>query len=410
MFDLDSWQEIISTLRKNRLRTILTAISVFWGILMLILLLGAGKGLENGARSNFSDNSKNKVWVSHGNTTMPYAGFNMGRHINLEKNDYINIKNKYHEIDKITYAYNIWGGNLVEFKGNYNWFSFRTVDEKYLSISNSYIKQGRFINPIDMKQCRKVAVIGMKVKQTFGENEKYLGEYIIYNDIPFKIVGIFNDDHWEWETNRIYIPVTTAQKLFGSENEIHDIIYTSGDYTFQQTEATAEDIRNNFARKYNFHPDDQGAIHIWRNGKEYERTFQLFRGISIFIWIIGIGTLLAGIIGVSNIMLIIVKERLKEFGIRKAIGASPGSIIQQIIMESILITSIAGYAGIITGNLILDMLKKNIPPGEFFQDPEVGLGVAIWATIILIISGTLAGYLPARYAAKVKPVEVLTNE
>jgi putative ABC transport system permease protein len=407
MLDLDQWQEIFSTIRKNRLRTFLTGFSVAWGIFMLVILLGSGNGLAKGIIYNFSD-AKNSIWMWGDRTNTAAGGFNAGRQISLNNEDLKMVGHKLQGIENLTARYNLWGSR-VSYKNNYGDFDLQAIHPGHQTIEAIQLQEGRLLNNFDIKEYRKVAVIGKLLKEQIFKDEDPIGKYMIVRGIPFQVVGVFSDTH-EQEMKRFYIPITVAQKTFITKNEVGVIAFTAGDASPDEAVRMVDNLKLQFARKYNFAKDDSRAIGSWNAVKEYQQMQALFNGINLFVLIIGIFTIIAGIVGVSNIMLIVVKERTKEIGIRKALGAKPVSIIFLILQESILITSIAGYIGLVLGVALLEGVAKAMPATEFFRNPGVDFKVAIGATLMIIIAGAIAGFIPARKAANIKPVVALHDE
>ena len=408
MLDLDQWHEILSTIRKNKLRTFLTGFSVAWGIFMLVILLGSGNGLAKGIIYNFSD-AKNSVWMGGGQTSTAYGGFNAGRRIELNNED-VNLVDKMFDddIENLSGRYGLWG-SMVSYKNNYGEFEVQAIHPGHQNTEAIKLISGRLLNNPDIKQYRKVAVIGKLLKEQIFKDEDPIGKYINVRGIPFQVVGVFDDIH-EGETKRLYIPISLAQKTFITKNQVQSLSFTTGDATVKEAEQMIEEIKAKMARKYDFDPDDTRAMWSWNALENYQQMQALFKGINIFVLVIGIFTIIAGIMGVSNIMLIVVKERTKEMGIRKAIGARPSSIIWMILQESILITSIAGYFGLVLGVILLEVVAKAMPASDFFRNPGVNFNVAIGATIMIVIAGAIAGYIPARKAANIQPVVALHDE
>ena len=410
MLDIDSWQEIFGTIKKNKLRTFLTGFSVAWGIFMLIILLGSGKGFENGVKKQFAGDAVNSIWVYSGRTSMAYKGFKPGRIIRFTNKDYNDTKRKIKQVEYISSRYGIGGSHSIAYKDKYGAFDIVTVhpDTKFLEMVN--IKKGRFVNNIDIKEYRKITVISSIVKEAlFDENVEAIGKFINVNNIPFKVVGVFEDEN-ERDNSRVYLPISTAQKVFNGQNRIRNLAFTTKNVSPKQSKKLAEKVRAQFAARHKFNKEDKSAIFINNNIDNFRQANNLFTGISLFIWIIGIGTIIAGIVGVSNIMIIVVKERTKEIGIRKAIGATPQSIINQILLEAILITGIAGYFGLVFGVGLLLLISSNLKGTEFFLNPQVDFRIAVSATLLLIFSGALAGYFPAKRASKIKPIVALRDE
>jgi putative ABC transport system permease protein len=408
MLNLDQWQEIFSTIRKNKLRTFLTGFSVAWGIFMLVILLGSGNGLAKGVMYNFSD-AKNSIWMGGGQTSKAYNGLNSGRSIELTNEDLKLVREKYKNIDNLSARYGIWGNNVISYKNNYGDFNIQAIHPGHQVIEAIELLQGRLLNNLDIKEYRKVAVIGKSVREQLFKDEDPVGKYLLVRGIPFQVVGVFGDIH-EGETTRLYIPISLAQKTFITKNRIGALTFTAGDASVAESNQMIDEIKETMARKYNFDPEDTRAMWSWNALKEYQQMQALFKGINLFVMIIGIFTIIAGIVGVSNIMLIVVKERTKEIGIRKAIGARPASIILLILQESILITAIAGYLGLVAGVALLEVITKMMPATDFFRNPGVNFKVAISATIMIIIAGAIAGFIPARKAANIQPVVALHDE
>lgn len=404
---VEIWQEISSTISKNKLRTILTGFSVAWGIFILMILLGTGKGLENGVNKQFGKDAVNSLWFNGGKTANAYQGIQPGKDIKFTNEDFNFLKQKLINYESISSRLNLWGISQINYKKNYGSFSIRGCNPGMLMSEKVNIIKGRFVNEIDVKESRKVACVGhMLVKELF-KTEDPMGKEIKINDISFKIIGVYNDNGGERDNRRAYIPVTTAQKAFTGENKIDQIVLTLPQEEMNKSEQIAQSITMLLSQRHHFDPEDKKAVFVWNNFKEYQKVIGVIIGIRIFVWIIGIGTLIAGIVGVSNIMIIAVKERTKEIGIRKAIGATPVSIISLVLLESVIITSFAGYIGMTLGIAILEIAKKLIPDADYFSNPDVDIKTALYATLLLVMAGLIAGFFPARKAAKVEPIEAL---
>jgi putative ABC transport system permease protein len=409
MFDIDKWQEIFSTIDKNRMRTFLTGFSVAWGIFMLIILLGSGKGLQNGISSQFKRDAVNQIMFGSGTTSKPYNGLKAGREIRFDNRDYDFLKNSVNGVEEVTGRYYMWQNRVISYKKEYGVFDLIACHPDNLDLENAGIKEGRYINEIDIQKRRKVAVIGEPVQQGLFKNGKDpIGEYIKINNISFLVVGVFTDPS-ERDRTRAYIPISTAQMISGGGNQIHNFAITSN-LSAAESETLEKTLRADFAKRHNFDKDDTNAMWMWNTLKEYKKFLNLFLGIQIFVSIIGAFTIIAGVVGVSNIMIIVVNERTKEIGIRKAIGATPYSIVGMILFEAILITSLAGYIGLISGVGLLSLISSVLPQNDFFLNPEVDFTVAIVSTIVLILAGSLAGLMPALKAARIRPVVALRDE
>jgi len=419
MFDYDKWQEIFATIRKNKLRTFLTMFGVFWGIFMLMILMGSGNGLENGVKENFAGWATNAGFLWSNRTTMPYEGMQAGRYINFDNRDREALLNEIDGIEYLAPRLNLhsWNsGNNISH--NEKSGSFRVTGDypEYQKIQIVDMAMGRHINKKDIENRRKVAVIGNYVRKVLFEEEEPIGNYIKINGIYFQVVGVFKSkrrsEQAERDEQSIFIPFTTFQQAFNAGNRIHWFAYTAKSNT-SVTEVETK-MYQVLKERHKIHPDDNNALGGENLEEEFGQITRLFNGIDIFVWIVGIGTLLAGVIGVSNIMLIIVKERTKEIGIRKSIGATPGSIVGMIIHESVFITLIAGYIGLVLGNLLIATISHLIESSGadtgMFKNPEINLNTALLSLFVLVITGILAGLIPARKASKVDPIIALHSE
>jgi putative ABC transport system permease protein len=418
MFDYDKWQEILATVKKNKLRTFLTMFGVFWGIFMLMLLLGSGKGLENGVTKNFGGWATNSGFVWTNKTTMAYQGMQPGRFIRFTNEDKEAIEQQVEGLGVIAPRNNAggWrGGNNVSRKTKTGAFTINGDYPEYQQVQIVDVYSGRHINAKDIADKRKIAVIGESVVNIlFEKDENPIGEYILINGVFFQVVGTFKSlrggEQGNHDTQSIYVPFTTFQQAFNIGNRIGWFAFTAQPGV--DVSLVEDGIKKVLRERHKVHPEDVNALGSENLQKEFGQITGLFTGISIFVWIVGTGTLLAGVIGVSNIMLIIVKERTKEIGVRKALGATPLSIISLILQESIIITAFAGYAGIFFGTLIIETIGYFIrqQPGgstEMFGPPEVSFGIALAALLTLVFFGALAGLVPARKAAKISPIEAI---
>lgn len=409
MFNREVWSEIFSTIRANKLRTFLTAFSVAWGIFILIILLGSGQGLKNGTEKQFQGDAVNAIWINGGTTSKAYGGFQPGRDIQLRNEDFKFIRRQNNGIDRITSSYDGRSIRTLNYGKNNGAFTVRSAMPDHDYMENCTLVSGRFINENDITGYRKVCVMGKPVQDALFEKEEPIGKYINVDGIPFKVIGTFTDPG-RGDNERIYIPVSTAQRAFNGQDKLSVIWLSTGGASIEESDKMAADIKQLLAKKYNFDPKDEEAVNVWNNTIEYVRIMDMLGNIRVFIWVIGIGTLIAGIVGVSNIMMIAVKERTKEIGVRKAIGATPWSIISMILQESVLITAVAGYVGLMAGVGLLELARKFMPPSDFFRNPEVDLQVAISAVVLLIFAGALAGFVPALRAARIEPIEALRDE
>jgi putative ABC transport system permease protein len=305
----------------------------------------------------------------------------------------------------------IWENTTISYKSEYATYDIFACHPDYGYLEKLKIIKGRFLNLIDIQQYRKSVVLGEVVEKALFKDEDPLNKYVKVSGIPFKVVGIFTDEGGDRDMTRVYLPVSTAQRVFNRGNKVNNISMTVGDISIDESNKTVDQIRKTLSQRHTFDPNDQRAVFIWNALENYKKFLNLFANIRLFIWIIGIGTLIAGIVGVSNIMIVVVKERTKEIGIRKTMGATPWSITNLILQESILVTAFAGYIGLMAGVGLLELIRPYFNEAQnYFQNPEVDFKVAISATFILIISGTIAGFIPARKAASIKPIDALHDE
>ena len=415
MFNIERWQEIFDTINKNKLRTFLTSLSVASGILILVILLGFSSGIENGVRTQFEQDATNRISVSTRITTKGYKGLNPGRRLQMTNKDYENLNEKYKEqIEYKTSLYRSWGGqvNYKEKQGSYR-IEGVFADQQW--IENATLSQGRYISQSDIEESRKVGVIGYQMKEDLFPNTNPIGKTILLNNnINFIVVGVYTDPGGSREESRLFIPITTAQKVFNAGENIDRIAYTvkmsdNFDEAVALSAAMSESIDQDLRTKFSVAPDDRVAIRVDDTLEEAQKIYGLIDTIRAVFWFIGIGTIIAGVVGVGNIMLIVVKERTKEIGIRKALGALPSEIIWMVLQESIFITAIAGFVGLFIGVGILELVGPSIEM-DFIKNPTVDFTTSITTVIILVVSGALAGFIPARRAANIKPIEALRDE
>ncbi len=416
MFDIDKWQEIFYTINKNRVRTGITAFNVAFGIFILILLMGFGMGFQNGVRDQFKDDAINSIFISPGKTSEAHAGLQPGRNIRFTNDDYTALQEEITELDKITGRFYLRGEFTVRYENKYSFFFIRCVHPDHAYIEKTIIQQGRYLNDKDLQEKRKVAVIGTGVIKVLFPRTNAIGKYIDINGIKYKVVGVFHDEGNDRENKYIYIPISTSQLAYGGGNKIDQLIVTVGDASVEESMIIQDKIHNMMAERHRFSKNDDSALYLGNVLEDYARWMGIFDGIRYFLAAVGFLTLIAGIVGVSNIMLIIVKERTREIGVRKAIGATPRSIIGLFLQESLMVTLLSGYIGMMGGMLFLQsgamssLMDSFGFPMEFFINPSVDFSSATLATIILAVSGTLAGYFPARKAARIQPIEALKDE
>ncbi len=414
MFDLDRWQEIYSTLRKNKMRTFLTAFGVFWGIFMLVVLQGAGRMLENGIAGSLGDFATNSAFMWAQTTTVAYKGFPKGRGFMFNNEDIKALRDNVSDIDLLAPRVQR-GSSLVVYGLETGSYSINGDYPDFNQIDPVKISNGRFINQIDVDNYRKVAVIGRQVaEELFPADEDPIGQYIRIQGVYFQVIGVFTSERQQRRESTITIPFTTMQRAYNIGNQVYYFAMTAKpDVSVSKVLSQAKSL---LQARHSISPDDREAIGAEDVEYEFQRITMLFSGINILVWIVGIGTLLAGVIGISNIMLIIVKERTHEIGIQRAIGATPRVIITQIMLEAIVLTTIAGYFGMVCGVGVVEAaahIMANAPSENRMASlfvPEVQFVVAVRALMIIIFCGALAGLIPAYRAVKVKPIDALRYE
>ncbi|MEL6917822.1 MAG: ABC transporter permease [Bacteroidota bacterium] len=415
MFDIERWQEIFDTIRKNKLRTFLTGLSVASGIFILVILLGFGQGMQNGIAKEFSADASNRVWVWTRVTTKEHKGLNPGRRIQLKNENHAYITSKFADnLDRKSAVFRI-RDVLVNYEGESIGYAVQGVSSGYQFIENEFMSQGRFINENDEQSVAKIAVISNKIKREFFKDvEDPLQEYLDISGIKFRIVGIYGDPGGEREEDRIFIPITTAQRVFNGADRVNNLSYTlqpaaNFEEAVAQSMKFTADMKGYLQEAHTVAPDDPSAINAFNTLEEAKRYFGLTGNIKFFFWFVGICTIIAGVVGVSNIMLIVVKERTREIGIRKAMGAQPWAIIGMILHESIFVTAISGFTGLIFSMGLLELLGPHVEV-DYIVNPSVNFNVAISTVFVLIFAGALAGFFPAWRAARVQVIEALRDE
>lgn len=417
MFDIDRWQEIWMTICRNKTRSFLTGFGVFWGILMLVLLLGSGNGLKNGIMKNVDGFATNSAFFFSERTSEPYKGYKKGRFWQMRNRDLETIRQRVKGVRYLSPMIMQWSGQKNVVKGqkaaNYN---VRGVYTEYFNIETQHILAGRLLNEIDMIEKRKVCVIGNIVREVlFDPDEDPIGQYIRVNGIYYQVVGVVKPKPRASIGGRteesVMIPFKTLQQASNQGDKFWFLCATADDG--YPCDKMVEDIKTVLKSQNEISPTDQQAVSSFTIAKQFDTFALLFLGINIVVWAVGIGTLLAGIIGVSNIMMVTVRERTREIGVRRALGAKPFSIISQIMSESLLLTAIAGLLGLSFGVFLLDMVNRAMGTGSsdtFFLNPEINIGVAVAATIILLFCGLLAGLIPAWRAMQIKAIDAIREE
>ena len=410
MFSRDRWQEIFETIRKNKLRTFLSGFTVALGILIFVVLFGFGNGLDNTFDKFFKDDALNTMWVRSGRTSKAYMGYKANRRIEFDNKDLEEITSRFaFYIDGITPRMTESGN--IGYRLESNNYSIRGVAPSHQKNEMTIMMKGRYINGLDVENKERNVVIGRLVEQDLFKGEDALGKFVSGGGRSWKVVGVFQDDGGDNEERIVYTPYTTLQLIQKNTDKLGQIIISyKPEIGYVGAVAFENQLKKYLKQKKFIDPTDPRGIFIRSAASDLKENDQFKSALSSIILFVGIGTLLAGIIGISNIMVFVVKERTKELGIRKAIGATPNSIIGMILQEAIFITSISGYAGLLAGIGVLKLVGNTLEEDYYITDPYVDLNTALAATILLIGFGAFAGYLPAKRAASIKPIEALRDD
>ena len=409
MFDLDLWREIFQSISKNKLRTLLSGGTVIFAIMLFAILFGLANGLQNTFNEGMGGDADNTIFISPGRTSKASSGNQAGRRIQFDNALLSTLKEEFKvDIEFITARVN--KNAVASYKGEKNNYSIRAVNPDHQFIEQSELISGRYINQRDLEKKTKVIVIGRLVKEDLFKNQKVLGEYIDLNNIQYKVVGVYKELGDDNEERIIYMPLTTAQRIYGNNDYIDRINLTyNKSMGLDNALALGNNIENRIKQIFNIEKSDQRAVRLRNRATEANQINQFKSVLAILVLIIGLGTLIAGVVGISNIMIFIVKERTKEIGIRKALGAPPSSIKSIIVIESILITSISGYVGLLFGVGVLEIYGPSLKE-YWITDPSVDIWIVVGATITLIVAGFAAAFFPARRASRIKPIIALRDE
>lgn len=403
---IDRLIEILQSLDRNRVRTALTSLAVAWGIFMLIVLIAAGGGLENAVRWQFRDDASNSIWVRRGRTSLPYKGMRPGRRLRFTNADHDRVA-QLPGVEHITSRYYLWGGFTIRYGDRHGSFDVRSCHPDHRYLERTLITAGRFLNDDDLRERRKVTVIGHEVAQHLFQGADPLGEWIDIKGIAYRVIGVFQDEGGLNELRKVYIPITTAQAAYGGGDTVHVIMFTVGDMDLAATQALEHDIRHMFAGVHGFDPEDPRALRIRNRLVQVQKVTQTFAVIRFFLWVVGLGTVAAGVVGVGNIMLVSVAERTAEIGVRKALGATPARVVFEILQEAVLLTSVSGYVGLVAGVVAVKLLDANLPDNEYIRNPDADIGIALIAIGVLVVAGVLAGLVPAWRAASIQPARAI---
>ena len=409
MFDLDLWREIYQSINKNRTRSLLSGFTVAFAILLFTILFGIANGLQNTFTEAFGDDATNTIFINSGRTTKANKGMQAGRQIQFKNNDFDYVKDEFG--DKVEFiTARIYKDVQASFRGEKSSYGLRGVHPDHQFIEKTNIVEGRYINKSDLDNRTKVVVIGKKIEEDLFLKTTALGKYINLSGIPYKVVGIFTDDGNDYEERTIYMPVTTSQQVYGNNDYIDQINLTyNPKMDYDEALAFSSLLTAKLKERFSVASSDQRAVRVRNMAEGTKAVGQMTFGLTVIILVIGFGTLIAGVVGISNIMIFIVKERTKEIGIRKALGASPKSIVSIILIESIIITAIAGYVGLLIGVGVIELSAPALKD-YFIKDPGVSNSLVIGATLTLIAAGAIAGYLPAKKASRIKPIVALRND
>lgn len=409
MFDIDRWREIFQSISKNKLRSVLSGFTVTFAILLFTLLFGIGKGLQNTFKKQFAGDATNSIYIWSNFTSIAYKGNQVGKRIQFKNDDFTFLKEKFsREIQTISPR--IQRGVEVVYKSEKGAYSLRGVYPEYQILESAEIIDGRFLNTKDIYEKSKVVAIGKLVEEDLFGQLSALGKQIKIGGIMYQVIGVFTDPGGDNDERFIYTPFTTMQRLYGNTDNLDEFGITyNPNLSIDAAIAFGVKMQRALKDKYNVSPEDQRAIGLDNYASGNREVTNMMVGLGILIFIIGFGTLIAGVVGISNIMVYVVNERTKELGIRKAVGATPKDIVAMILQEAVFITAISGYFGLLLG---VGILKYAGPSLEkyFILNPSVSTPVVVGATITLIIAGIIAGYLPAKRAARIKPVIALSAD
>ena len=409
MFDLDRWREIWASIASNKLRTFLSGMTISLALFVFIVLFGMGNGLQNGFQKEFFQPGALNLYIYGTQTSESYAGYQKGRTITLENRDLNYLLENYS--DKIKYISGEYDQSMmVKAGGESGSYSVKGVNESYINMVNSQMDEGRFLKDEDLKKQKKSVVLGKMVVKDLMKGQNPIGKYINIGSGMYEIVGIFssktNDDR---EERMIYVPITTLQTIYGTDDLPSITIAPKDGLSTAVLGEFAEAVRSDLKSRHSISPTDPNGIRVWDSSEQMSNTKAFFLVLTIIVFVIGGGSLIAGIVSIGNIMVFSVKERTKEIGIRKALGATPYNIISLIMQEAIMITLLFGVLGILAATLLVENINEGLV-SYFIYNPGVSTASLVMACVILFVAGFLAGFIPARYAAKIKPIDALRDE
>ena len=409
MFNRDTWLEIAHTVLSHPLRTILTGVSIALGVFILVVMQGLGFGLQNGVENQFADDAVNSIWVQAGRTQLAYKGNQANKRVNLRESD---VEAVFAEMDSV-YAYSRrirnWGVQM-EHGDQAGSYAVRGVDPDHQMLENTKLTEGRYVSQRDIDEETKVAVLGQTIIDEIYQGENPIGTHLIIGGVLFSVVGTFNDPANRWENKMAVIPYSTAKKLYrGGRDRVDQLILGTGDMAVSKTVSLTDRLLSWMKERKSVHPEDARGVWMDNNNEEYQKFQNIFLGIELFIWGIGLLTLLAGAVGVANILAIAVKERTKEIGVRKALGATSISIVGLVVQESLALMLVSGCLGLVMGVGLLELVSPFVDH-EYFQNPQVDYRIALVALGVLTVVGIVSGIGPAIRAVSIRPVEALRDE
>ncbi len=403
----DGLREIAHVLGKNKLRTAVTASSVAWGMFMLTMLLGAGRGLENGVDWEFRDEAVNTVWIDSGQVSLPYHGRGVGRDVQFREGDYRAMLELVPGIAQLSGIFYLWGEFQVRVGAKHSAFDIRGVNPGFRAVEKTLLVRGRYINERDVAEKRKVAVIGSAVREMLFGSAEAVGRRIEIRGLSYVVIGEFRDVGGEGEQRKIFIPISTTQTVYGDPGRVHNFAMVLAGMDVEGSRRSAAAARQVLIQRHGISPLDHRAVRTINDLEQYAKMTAVFAWIRAFVWLVGLGTLLSGLVAVGNVMMIAVAERTREFGIRKSLGATPFSLVAMVLVEAVLITTLAGYVGLVLGVGFLELVTRYGGDLPFFRDPHVDLTLAVGAGVALILAGLVAGLVPALRAARVDPIVAL---
>ena len=409
MFSRDNWKEIFQTIQKNKLRTFLSGFTVALGIFIFVALLGLGNGLKNTFKEFFGSDSTNVMYLYPGRTSLPYKGYKSGRSVEFDNSDIVDIEKNFSLfLEYVTPR--ISRQALISYRSESNNYSTQGVAPSNQVAEGSIIMKGRYLNDIDVIDRNKYAVIGRLIEKDLFKGKNSIGKFVDVGGSSFKVIGVFQDDGGDDEERVMFIPYTTRQLIEKNNDKVDEIVVGFRPEIGYEGAMAFDASLDDFLRQKKFiNPADENGIYVRNVAEQMQQNQQMGVALQLIITFVAFGTIVAGIIGISNIMVFVVKERTKELGVRKALGATPSSVVSTILLESIFITTVSGFIGMIIGIAVLSSLGE-ILEDYFIKNPYIDMSVAVYATIILIVFGAVAGYVPARRAAKIKPIVALRDE